>query len=91
MNHLTEEELILHYYSEEGDVFAAAQHLDECGECRAHYATLQRVLNVVDSLPVPTRGEEYGSAVWKQIEGKLPMRRRWQRTGPRQAAPVCRP
>jgi len=77
MSHLSEEELILHYYSEEGDVFAAEQHLDECEACRSHYASLQRVLNVVDSLPVPARGEEYGSQVWRRIEGRLPSRRRW--------------
>jgi predicted anti-sigma-YlaC factor YlaD len=77
MNHLSEEELILHYYSEEGDAFAAEQHLDQCDDCRAHYASLQRVLNVVDSLPVPVRGEEYGGEVWRRIEGRLPSRRRW--------------
>jgi hypothetical protein len=77
MNHLTEEELILHYYSEEGDAFAAEQHLDQCEECRAHYTSLQRVLNVVDSLPVPVRTEEYGAEVWRRIEGRLPSRRHW--------------
>ncbi len=77
MNHLSEEELILHYYSEEGDAFAAEHHLDTCEECRGHYASLQRVLNVVDSLPLPARGEEYGSEVWRRIEGRLPSRRRW--------------
>ena len=79
MSHLTQEELILHYYSEEGDAFAAVEHLDECGECRAHYASLQRVLNVVDSLPVPERGEDYGGEVWRRIEGRLPARRRFWR------------
>jgi hypothetical protein len=77
MNHLSEEELILHYYGEEGDAFCAAQHLDECDDCRAHYSSLQRVLNVVDSLPVPARSEEYGAEVWRRIEGRLPSRRRW--------------
>jgi hypothetical protein len=76
MKHLNEEELILHYYSEESDVFAAEQHLDQCEECRAHYASLQRVLNVVDSLPVPVRTEDYGGEVWRQIENRLPVRRR---------------
>jgi len=80
-NHLSEEELILHYYGEEGDAFAAGQHLDECGECRAHYASLERVLNVVDSLPVPARGEEYGGEVWRRIEGRLPSRSRWWTLG----------
>ena len=76
MNHLNEEELIRHYYSEESDAFAAEQHLDQCEQCRAHYACLQRVLNVVDSLPVPVRSEEYGSEVWRRIAGRLPSRRR---------------
>jgi hypothetical protein len=85
MNHLNEEELILHYYSEESDAFAAEQHLDQCDECRAHYACLQRVLNVVDTLPVPARGEGYGSEVWKRIESRLPCRRRrwWSLEGHR--------
>jgi hypothetical protein len=77
MNHLSEEELILHYYGEEGDAFAAEHHLDQCDECRAHYGSLQRVLNVVDTLPVPARGEEYGREVWRSIAGRLPARRRW--------------
>jgi hypothetical protein len=76
-DHLSEEELILHYYGEESDVFEAEQHLDLCEECRAHYGSLQRVLNVVDSLPVPARGEEYGGGVWQRIEGRLPRRHRW--------------
>ena len=37
MNHLSEEELTLHYYGEEDGAPAAAQHLDECAECRALY------------------------------------------------------
>jgi hypothetical protein len=81
MNHLTEEELILHYYSEEGDVFAAEQHLDHCEECRAHYSSLQLVLNVVDALPVPVRDPEYGAEVWRRIENRLPVRRRWWSLG----------
>jgi len=82
MNHLSEEQLILHYYGEEGDSatrsdsLAAEAHLEECEECRSLYGSLQRVLNVVDSLPVPQRGAEYGGQVWKRIEDRLPRRRR---------------
>lgn len=60
MNHLTEEQLVLHYYGEEGDALTAERHLDDCQECREIYSSLQRVLNVVDSLPVPERSPEYG-------------------------------
>jgi hypothetical protein len=79
MNHLSEEELILHYYSEEGDALAAEQHLEQCGRCRDLYGSLQRVLNVVDTLPVPVRDAEYGAEVWQRIADRIPARRRWWR------------
>jgi hypothetical protein len=77
MTHLTEEELILHYYGEEGETLAAEQHLEGCGECRALYGSLLRVLNVVDSLQVPDQGADYESRVWQGIERRIPARRRF--------------
>jgi hypothetical protein len=85
MNHLSEEQLILHYYGEpgepgepgdSGDALACEHHLEECGDCRALYASLERVLNVVDSLPVPERSAEYGAQVWRRIEHSVGARRR---------------
>ena len=75
MNHLSEEQLILHYYGEEEDALSAERHLGECEDCRALYGSLQRTLNVVDSLPVPEPGAEYAERVWKRIEHRLPARR----------------
>jgi hypothetical protein len=75
MNHLSEEQLILHYYGEEEDGGGAERHLGECEACRALYGSLQRALNVVDSLPVPERDAEYAERVWKRIEHSLPARR----------------
>jgi hypothetical protein len=77
MNHLSEEELILHYYGEEDDSLAAGQHLDECSECRALYGSLSRVLNVVDALPVPEMAPDYGARVWRRLERQAPVGRRW--------------
>src|SRR5437660_1393234 len=79
MSHLNEEQLILLYYGEEGDTLTAEQHLEQCGECRALYGSLQRVLNVVDGLPLPERGADYGPRVWSRIERQLPAARasRW--------------
>ena len=42
-------------------------HLDACEACRAEYAGLQRVLNVVDSAPVPERDAAYGAQVWSRL------------------------
>jgi hypothetical protein len=77
MNHLTEEQLILHYYGEEGNALAAEQHLEECPDCRDLFGSLQRVLNVVDSLPVPDPGPVYESSVWARLERRLPAPRRY--------------
>jgi hypothetical protein len=82
MNHLSEEQLILHYYGEEPDAPGAEMHLDECPECRELYGSLQRVLNVVDTLPLPARSPEYGAEVWRRIEHRLPARRRFALVGP---------
>ena len=76
MNHLSEEQLILHYYGEEGETLTVERHLEECGDCRSAYGSLQRVLNVVDSLPVPDRAADYGARVWQRIERRIPGRRR---------------
>ena len=82
MNHPAEERLILHYYGEEADSHEVERHLDECAECRACYAALQRTLNAADALAIPERGGDYGAEVWRRIEGRLPARRRlsWQWT-----------
>lgn len=78
MNHLSEEQLILHYYGEEGETLACEQHLETCDACRVAYGSLQRVLNVVDSMPVPERGPEYGAQLWQRIESRVPARRRFR-------------
>ena len=77
MSHLTEEQLVLHYYREEGETLETERHLEECGECRASYAALQHALNLVDSIPVPERGGGYGTEVWQRVEAKLPARHWW--------------
>jgi predicted anti-sigma-YlaC factor YlaD len=87
MNHLTEEQLVLHYYGEDPgelaggahemlDALAIEQHLDDCAECRTMYSGLQRVLNIVDALPIPEQPADYEARVWQQISNKLPVRRR---------------
>ncbi|HXM42216.1 MAG TPA: hypothetical protein VN924_13260 [Bryobacteraceae bacterium] len=75
MNHLTEEQFVLYYYGEGDGSPAVRAHLDACETCRAEYASLQRVLNVVDSAPVPERDANYGAQVWNRLQPSL----RWDR------------
>jgi hypothetical protein len=69
MTHLTEEDLILHYYGESADGGAAQAHLDACTDCRAALGSLVRVLNVMDTLPVPERAADYEARVWQRLVG----------------------
>lgn len=79
MKHLNEEQLVLYYYGEEtADV---EDHLGECEACREGYHALQRVLNSVDSLPVPERGADYEAQVWRSVERGLPGKDRSRRAG----------
>jgi hypothetical protein len=76
--HIQEEQLILHYYGEASESPAVEAHIASCDRCRAEYHTLQRVLNSVDSAPVPSRGADYGGQVWDRVSPKLPgARRKW--------------
>ena len=77
MNHLTEEQFVLYYYGEGDGSPSVREHLDACEHCRAQYANLQRVLNVVDSAPVPERGAAYGAQVWSRLQPSLGGRRRF--------------
>jgi len=72
MQHLNEEQLVLHRYHDDGvDAVAAEQHLNACADCRAQYDTLCRVLALVDDLPVPQRGDDYGTEVWNHLRWRL--------------------
>lgn len=72
MNHLSQEQLILHYYEGETDPAEAQQHLRECSACREAFASLDRVLGLLDTLPVPERSAAYGAQVWQRLEPRLP-------------------
>ena len=79
--HLTEDDLVLHYYGEPtaaGEQHAAG-HLQECSRCRADYTRLQQVLAAVDeravTLDLPPSFER---TVWARLEPDLkPARRGW--------------
>lgn len=75
MKHLTEEELILHYYSEGEDLLLAEQHLGECESCQAHYNSLEVTLDGMDALTAPEPEPGYEARVWARLQPALPTRR----------------
>ena len=80
--HLTEDDLILHYYGELEPVAAAraADHLRECATCHAAFTTLQRVLAAVDAAPPLEVGDGFERKVWARLQPQLDRepRNRWR-------------
>lgn len=78
--HLTDEDLILHYYGELDDreEMRIGSHLGTCASCQASYTRLQRVLAFVDSAPAPEAPNGFERTAWARLEPALPSReRRW--------------
>jgi hypothetical protein len=73
MTHLTEDDLVLHYYGElDGDTAGhAAAHLHECGTCREAFTKLQRVFAIVDTVPDPALGDGFERIVWARLQPGL--------------------
>ena len=80
MTHVTEEDMVMHYYGEAGDLPQAGAHLAECEECRRRFDELSRALQALSAIDVPERDEGYGAEVWARIQPKLdvPGPRSWR-------------
>jgi hypothetical protein len=80
--HLSEEDLILIYYSEPE---ARPEHLAECAECRAAADALARVLNACD-YPVPEPGPELAQRIKAALPAPVISIRQWLYTAAAVAA-----
>ncbi len=87
MNHLSEEELILHFYGEadgsdtDRSDIERSGHVNACVECREKLAALSHVLHVCTKFPVPERPPGYEQEVWKRLAltpGKTPTQWSWR-------------
>lgn len=75
-DHLTDDELVLHYYGEvgAGEEAATESHLSACGACQRQYARLQRVMAVVDSSDAFDAPTGFERTAWARLEAALPSR-----------------
>jgi hypothetical protein len=85
--HLTEDELVLHYYGElaSADGARTATHLSECSTCHESFRRLQRVLAAIDAtaesaLAGPELPPHFERTVWARLEPNLRQERGGWRT-----------
>jgi hypothetical protein len=78
MTHLTEQQLVLHYYGEEPD---AAAHLALCPTCRSEYQDIVRVLDACRDFPVPDPHAAFESKLWHNLNLKPSLLQSLGRTG----------
>ena len=78
--HLSEDDLVLHYYGEmpAPEEAAAAAHLVACDWCRSDYTRLQRVLGALDEASVSQLDlpPSFERSVWARLEPDLRKERR---------------
>jgi hypothetical protein len=72
--HLTDDDLVLHYYGEE--VPRAESHLAACAACQASFTRLQRVMAFIDSAPPVDAPEGFERIAWARLEPALGAPRR---------------
>lgn len=75
-SHLTEEQLVAHYFGDSDVPAEAGLHLRGCATCASEYDVLANVLKLVKDAPVPERDENYGEEVWKRLRWRLASDRR---------------
>jgi hypothetical protein len=79
-NHLSEDELILHYYGEtdRGDEARIESHLASCAECQFSNQQLRRVMTMVDSVTPVAAPPGFERTAWARLEPALDQpTRRW--------------
>ena len=71
--HLTDDDLVLHYYGEmpAPDEARAESHLAACSECQTNYTKLQRVMAFVDSAPAAEAEPGFERIAWARLEPAL--------------------
>lgn len=70
MKHLTEEQLVSHYYRDADDPSATC-HLENCEICRSSFQALAEELALLKAVAVPEPAEGYEEQVWRKLQLKL--------------------
>ena len=70
-NHLSDEQLVLHYYGDDDNRAVVTRHLDSCAQCRTSLEQLSQLLGAVrtSSAPEPLHG--FAERTWRKVHGRI--------------------
>jgi hypothetical protein len=72
MSHLSEEQIVLHYYGDAEEVPEIERHLNTCPDCRAEFARVQSTLQQIGPLEVPEPPTSFEEKTWLNLRDRLP-------------------
>ena len=72
MNHLSEEQIVLHYYGDAEGEPEIERHLAGCAECRAAFARVESMLQQIEPLEVPEPAANFEEKTWLNLRDRLP-------------------
>jgi hypothetical protein len=72
MNHLSEEQIVLHYYGDAGEAPEIERHLAACPECRAEFVRVQSMLTQIGPVEVPEPMTSFEEKTWLNLRDRLP-------------------
>ncbi len=75
MNHLSEEQIVLHYYGDAEEAGEVERHLAACPECRAEFARVQAMLKQIEPLEVPEPPASFEEKTWLNLRDQLSEKR----------------
>lgn len=72
MNHLSEEQIVLHYYGDAEEAAEVERHLAACAECRTEFARVRSMLRQIEPLEVPEPLPGFEQKTWLNVRDHLP-------------------
>ncbi|HEY2364352.1 MAG TPA: hypothetical protein VGK36_24775 [Candidatus Angelobacter sp.] len=71
MNHLSEEQIVLHYYGDAEETSEVERHLAACSDCRSEFTRVQSLLQQIEPLEVPEPVASFEEKTWLNLRDRL--------------------
>jgi hypothetical protein len=71
MKHLSEEQIVLHYYGDAEQEEEIGRHLSECPACQAEFGRVKALLEQIEPTEVPEPPEFFEEKTWLNVRDRL--------------------